>query len=96
MIKILLVLYYYSIFNKLLFCINIFLSPKYYHLKKIFPPHQHERKIFGAHVCRVASKYLPQPITSDIQSLRTIGIFLTPLSAHEHPTCLVGVVFTQT
>ena len=41
--------------------------------------HQRERKCFGAHVCTVDSKHLPQPIKSHIQSFRTLGKFSNPL-----------------
>ena len=36
-------------------------------------PHRHERKFFGAHVCRVTFKHLPQPLRSHIQSFITLG-----------------------
>ena len=39
-------------------------------------PHQHERKSFGACVCRVTFKHLPQPLISHIQSFGTLGQLL--------------------
>ena len=39
-------------------------------------PHQHERKFYGAHVCRVTFKHLPQSLRSYIPSFRTLGKLL--------------------
>ena len=44
--------------------------------------HLHEWKFVTTHVCRVGSKYPPQPITCLIQSFRIIRKLLTPLSVH--------------
>ena len=38
-------------------------------------PHQREQNFFGAHICRVAYNYFPQPQKSHIQSFRTLGKF---------------------
>ena len=45
-------------------------------------PHQHERKLSGARVCRVTFKHLPQPLRSHIRSFGTLGqLFLKCHSA---------------
>ena len=45
-------------------------------------PHRDERKFFGAHVCRIALNYLPQPIRRHIQNIIAHGKFSTPCSAN--------------
>ena len=39
-------------------------------------PHRRERKFFGARVCRVTFKHLPQPRRSHIQTFGTLGQIL--------------------
>ena len=48
-------------------------------------PHRNERKFFGARVCRVTFKHLPQPIRSHILSFGTLGqLFkIPPFSAQK-------------
>ena len=36
-------------------------------------PHRHERKFFGAHVCRVTFKHLPQHLRIHVLSFGTLG-----------------------
>ena len=47
-------------------------------------PHWHQRKFFGAHVCRVTLKHVLQPLRSHIRSFGTLGQLLKipPFSAH--------------
>ena len=54
-------------------------------LDRSLVPHQHERKFFGAHVCRITFKQLPQPFRSHILSFGTLRQLLKipPFSAQK-------------
>ena len=58
-------------------------SPSAHACRVCLSPHQHERKFFGACVCRVTFKHLLQPLRSHIRSFGTLGqLFkIPPLSA---------------
>ena len=51
------------------------LAPRSAHARP-YAFHQHERKFFGAHICKVTFKHLPKPIRSHIRSFGTLGQLL--------------------
>ena len=63
------------------------LAPGPAHARPFARPHnQHEQKNFGAHVCKVILKHLPQPLTSHIQNFRIVlEKFHTPFRENSSP-----------